>query len=375
MRVFRHGCIATLAFVICLSAAAGPEDFLLKVHGRGKAQGIGLHAREQAMAQARDNALKALAGSIVGDTNPQLAEDLVLECVPFVRSANVVDHRVDQSATLVNAEFLVNIVQVRQAAVRLLLPQLPYKPRVLVLIADDLHDEIAVSGTRIAAQALEQAIRDAGLDVADSQPVRDALPAETVRAILSEDQGGVNLLGYDPEVDVAVLGIVSAAFVPTDKDTNLRATRAHLVLRVIRADDGKLVDSAAIDAVVHSVDFMEGATQAIQDAVGKLAQYAINAAALAVVGPEASYGFALTLEAPGTHENVDLLRTRLAELGAQDIQEVFYADQAARLHFSYPGELHDVIKPLVERDYPAFRLENRQTFGRRSVIRFHPLES
>ena len=370
----RVTCLA-FALVMAIPAVAGPEDFLLKINGAGKAQGIGPHARQQAMANAQEAALKALAGSILGDNKPDLLNTLVEQSAGYVRSANVVDHKIDQGATRVTVEFLVNIVQVRNAAVRLLLPSMSYKPRVLVIIADVLNDEGDPTDTAYAETALADVCRTTGLEVVDGRALRAMYSSKELLARLQDENAGREFLGYDPQADVAIMGTAIAGRMPNDVPTNLQATKAHVELRVVRADDGRLMDGAAVDAIVHSVESLEGAAQAIRDACGKLAPQMINAAALAVVGPEISDGYALTIQQAGSHANLESLSSFLGELGAQHVEEIFYSDDVARLYFYYPGALHDLVKPLVDRRYPAFRLEQLQTYGRRSLLRLHPTES
>lgn len=375
MGVAHRSVTVAVALVAAIAAAAGPEDFLMKINGTGKADGIGLHARQQAIADAQEAALQALAGSILGFDKSDLLGTLVEQSAEFVHSANVVDHKTDQGATRVSVEFLVNIVQIRNAAVRLLLPSMSYKPRVLVLVADILNADDVPADATYAETALADACRATGLEIVDTRPIRAAFSSKDLATQLQDENAGRRFLGYDAQVDVAIIGVARAERVPSDVPTNLQANKAHLELRVIRADDGRLMDAAAIDAIVHSVDFIEGAAQAIQDACGKLAPQMINAAALAVVGPETTDGYALTVQQAGPHANLETLGNALGQLGAQDVKEVFYSNDVARLYFYYPGELHELVKPLIEQRYPAFRLEQLQTYGRRSLLRLHPGES
>lgn len=371
IRQYRWGIVLLL---LSVPAAGGPEDFLIKINGVGRAQGIGMQARQQAMADAQDKALTALAGSILGEEHPDLLRSLVEQSKAFIHTASVTDHSIDQGATRVASTFLVNLVQVRHAAVQLLLPSMAFKPRVLIVVAESLDAPDAPPQTLHAERALAEACLKAGFEIVDSTHVREAFTSTGIAQHLSHEVAARELLGCDPLADVAILGTATAARVPDETPTNLRATKAHLELRVIRADDGRMVDAAAIEAVVHSVDFLEGAAQAIRDAAGKLERQMINAAALSVVGPEATDGYALTILSPGSRDTIETLGATLGYLGAEHIEEVFYSDDVARLYFFFPGKLHEVVRPLTEARYPGFHVELLQTYGRRSVLQLHPKE-
>jgi hypothetical protein len=366
-QIFLVACLGA----VCLHAAAGPEQFLFKLEAAGVAHGTGLHARQRAIQAAQEQALRELAESLVGRDSPRIVEVLVEQGAAFIHTSNVAQHEVVHGETRVQAAFLVNILRFRRVASQLLLPELPYKPHVLIVVADLLDPAEAPPGSRIAETTLADAFRDAGLEVADAGDVRAQYPPQALETLLAEADSG-DLIGRNVRCDVAILGTVTAARAGRGGGGNVLPTTAHLVLRVVRSSDGRLLDSAAIEAIVNSVDYLEGATQAIEDASRKLAPQMIDAAVLAVVDPDAPGGITLTIEAPATRANFEVVRQALQDhLDPDAVQEVFYSDELARLRLDYAGDLRQIVRPLVTRRYPGFHLEQRQTYGRQSVLRLH----
>ena len=365
--------VAGLALAVFVCPCAADEDEYVKVRIEGTAPGAGVGARQAAVAVAERAAVRQLAEAAVGLRRLSLLNPIVDNAPRYIRSTQLIRYDATSDGVEVEVETFVKRKALLREAARLILPHLPRPPTVLVLIAERIGSDapLRVDEPGVAETAMVKALRAARLTVTGSDVARACYPAPQ---LLEMVQGGVELaqhLARHCFAEVAVVGVATSTEGPEPAGGNVFANEASIDVHVLRAADGKLIEALSQEAVVHSVDPLEGGRLAIEDACAKLAADLKLYATLAALGGGDPGGVLLTVETPGGRERFDLLLAALGEAsGGGEVEVLFYTDSLARVRVHYEGLMGPFMDQITTRQYAGRALEIQRAVERDVVVRF-----
>ena len=389
------GLILIVASIVLYPAVpwADDQDDLVKVRIEASAPGTGPTARNAAVQGAeRDMAALTLKAALTSELLAA-AKPILDKANQYIRSVQLIRYETVDGATRVEVEGFVRRKELLKDAAAFLLPRMTEPPKVLVLIAEPpgAGKPVSAASPGTAGKAIEESLKKASLDVVDSSVARACYSEADLLKRLEGGNEEAGALAKQQFADVAVLGALAVS--SESQETNgaevlrapdgaealrapgggVAANKATLSVRVFRARDGKLVEALSAEAIVHSLDAMEGAAAAIEDVSAKLAPDLETICVLAVAGLAPSGDTLITVEQPGTRGRFDELVKAITEIcGGTGVEVLFYSDSLARMRIDYQGLMTPLLDTLEKRTYDGRALETRRAVQHDVTLRLAP---
>jgi hypothetical protein len=342
---------AIFCALICIAALRPPllradDAVRITVRCTGYAEGVGYAARERAINDARQRALMEVIQALVASEDLELFRPILREAASYVPGYELLRH--DQIGTDTRVEIDAQVLEapLHRDIATMMLPRLPEKPRVLLVIGEKIGDDpiVAVPDFGAAEVAFKKALEDKGIEVRGVDTL-DGL--YTHPQLMELVEGGVEkgaAFARENPAHVAVIGTAQSTYTQLREDVNMRENRARVRLGVFRGVDGKMVDEIVSEAVVHSADPFEGGEAAVQDACRKAQSQVITAAVIALLSAHASDALQVTVINPRTRERMEALMAALQrEPGAGRPELLYFSPGLARLSLPFDGSLGALV--------------------------------
>lgn len=346
--------LAGAAVLFCLGSqfpahAADDDAVRITVRSTGYAEGVGYAARERAINDARQRALVEVLQALVSSEDLKLFRPIMREAQTYTPTYELLRH--DQIGTDTRVEIDVNVMEapLHRDIAAIMLPRLPEKPKVLLVIGEQIGDDaiLAVLEFGAAEVALKKALEDKGIEVRGVDTLDGLYTHPQLMALV---EGGVEKgseFSRENTAHVIVIGTARSEYTQVREDVNMRNNRAKLHLSIYRGSDGKMVDEIVSEAVVHSADPFEGGEAAIHDACRKAQSQVITAAAIAVLSTRASDALLITVMNPKTEVRLNALVQALEqEPGAGKGQVLYFSPALARVTLPFDGTLPSLVDGL-----------------------------
>ncbi|MCP4640128.1 MAG: hypothetical protein GY851_06840 [bacterium] len=349
--------MASLALFVCLAAGAQDSPPGLS-RAAGEAAGDTKASREQATRNAELALLVEELEAIVGHADLSRFAHILERPRDFVQMSRLVHLEVapEGDRTEVEIEARVKQPKLRHAAAQALLPGLPSRPRVLVMLGERVkrEDPFSFSPTSPTQSDLERMLRNYRFDVVD---VSKACPdsSRATRA-LSTEPGAAIQLAAGANADVVVLAKATVVEPDATAAGLLKPRSAQVSIRILGVCNGMKTAERTFKATVKSVEPIMGVTQAIRDACAKAEGMLFTETVLAMTGKRPD-GLLLVFEGKGICERMAAIHACLTDsLGAEDIEELDRSASGVRLRAKYAGELKDLASALTALDLDGSRL-------------------
>ncbi|MBI1317963.1 MAG: hypothetical protein GC168_03305 [Candidatus Hydrogenedens sp.] len=333
------------ALFLCLAAGAAQEPVELTIRATGYAQGVGYTSRDRAVLDAKQKALVEFLRAMVASEDLKLFRPVLRSTEQYIPRHDLLrtdevdgDTRVEIDAYLMEAPLHRDIAAI-------MLPRLPEKPRVLLLIGEQMEEDpmLAVPDFGTAELALKKYLDDKGLETRGADTLEDTVPYPRLIEVVNGgiEEGSAFALGCPDHV--VVVGSAVSASAGGDDTAAMKTNAARLTLNIYRGADGKLMDDVVCDAIVHSTDPHTGGIAAIQDACGKAQGSVITAAVLAVLSTRASDQVLVTVLHPQTQEHLNaVIQAIETHPSAGRVEQLFFSPTLARLALPYEGPMGDL---------------------------------
>lgn len=358
------------ALPAALPAAAQDEE-LMKVRASAEAPGGGVVARAAAVGRAeREIVGETLEAALALDDMTPL-EPLVRQYSRFIRTTQLISYKETGDETQVEVECFVDRKELLTSAASILLTRMVRPPVVLVLMAERLSaaDELSADRAGAAETALARELRCAKLGVAGTAAIRENMEAAELLARIGGQAGSPAELAARAGAQTVILGEAVVDETEPPAAGNVLTSNAAVTLRIYRGSDGSLLDGLSEEATVQSANPVEGAVGAVNDACAKLARDAALYAVLAAA-PVRPDELIVTVEDPGRRDRFDqLVQSAQAATGQGAVEEIFFADDMARLRVKYEGRVSDFVDTILARKYEGFALEPRHVIQRDILLR------
>lgn len=363
-------CAAALVFLTLPLAA---EEDIITVRVEGRADGVGLSARNAAIANAQTEALEAVLHSMLASADLNPLQPILRNAPKYIRSYDLL--RADTLENVIRVEMDVHVREkpLRQDVAAIMLPRLPTPPKILLLMGEQIGNDrtVAVSEHGIAETALRTGLEKLHQDVCGAEALDKLYKQVQLIDIVNGDVETCGKFARASLCDVVIIGTATTTTEQTAPGSNMLRSRATVTLRAFRGSDGKMTDSLTATAAVHGANIRESGEQAVQDACEKLTAEVVVAAALTILSTQTADAVILTVERPGSHERLNEVVKALEGMEhVSQIEELFYSDDLARLRFKYDGPMSHLVRELTSRDYAGEELRVQRVVAREMVLAF-----
>lgn len=372
---FRRALWGAAVFLLCTSLAQAASDppVQLTVRSTGYAEGVGYAARDRAVGDARQRALLDVMEALSASEDLKLFRPILRNVDAYVPSYDLLRHDQVGEDTRVEIDAHVLEAPLQRDIAAIMLPRLPEKPRVLLVIGEQIGDDaiMAVPDFGVAEVALKKVLEEKGLEVRGVDTLDGLYTHQQLMALVA---GGVeegSKFAKENPAHVVVVGSARSTYTQSSEDINMKKNTAEVRLNVFRGSDGKMVDDVFSQATVHAADAFEGGEASVQDACRKAQQAVITAAAITVLSTRASDSLLITVVDPGTRERLDaLVKALSSEPGAGAAQVLYFSEGLSRISMPYDGGMGDLVDTISHYSFDGAGVEVRRVLKRDMELAF-----
>ncbi|NLN92942.1 MAG: hypothetical protein GX130_06525 [Candidatus Hydrogenedens sp.] len=354
-----------------LSCAAPPEQ-IFTVRIKTVVEGVGLSARKSAQEKAEQEALAEAIQSLTESPDLSHYQPMLKEAPRYIRQTRILHTETLDQSTELEADIVLLEKPLRHDLATLMLPHLPHKPVVRLLLAESVHEETHDGGPTFdeGEKVLRERLTDFGFDTRGIHDLLDNYDIDFLAEVTAgEREEGASFARSCLE-EVIIVGRTLVHQEALNPGSNVLRNRAETTLRVFSGREGKLQDTLYAQAVVQSADAREGALQAVQDSCGKLAGECIVAAILTGKGHLDSEHVMITVENPETEERMERLTDFLENLDpVASATLLFYSPEQTRISIVFPGSMAWLSDTLTGILLQGKKVEVARCVGRELTLR------
>jgi len=342
---FKYAILVLFCAVISISAASqDSEENLFTVRMKGYSEGIGLTARRLAIEDAQHQVLVDVLRSMVNSEDMSPFRGMLRQASKYIKRYDVLRSDVIGNATEVEIDAFVFEKPLRNDVAAAMLPRLPRKPKVLLLIAEYIGRESVSGGPTfdVAENVLRERMKEFEFSITGVNDLITHHDPMSLVAIINGDVNAGAAFARANTEDIVITGSVVVTYEPLLADSNMLSNRATATLRVFSGHDGKMTDVITSQAVVQGVDPQEGGKQAVQDACAKLTADVVVSIVLTMLSLEDESRVLIELENPTNMETASQV-SRLIEAipGVFGVETLFFSETLARFAVEYYANMAD----------------------------------
>jgi len=341
-----------IPLLLCLVCASVSAESLFTVRMKGYAEGVGLTARRLAIEDAQHQVMVDILRSMTNTEDMSPFRGILRQADRYIKRYDVLRSDVVGQSTEVEIDAHVLEQPLRYDVAAVMLPRLPRKPSILFLIAEYIGLESQTGGPTfdIAETALRDRLKDFKFSINGIENLITHFDIVNLIQIINGDVNDGAAFARANQEDVIVTGLVTVTHKPLQKDSNMLRNRAEATVKVFCGHDGKMMDVIASQAVVQSVDPVEGGRQAVQDACAKLTSELLVSVVLTMLSLEDEGRVLIEIEEPKNVETVEQLTQFIKHIpGVFEVETLFFSETLARLAVEYYGAMADFSDYINEK--------------------------
>lgn len=326
---------------LCVNASAEP---VFTVRMKGYADGIGLTARHLAIEDAHHQVIVDVLRSMTNSEDMSPFRGMLREASKYMKNYEVLRTDVVGQTTEVEIDACILERPLRHDVATIMLPRLPRKPTILLLIAEYIGAESRTNGPTfdVAETVLRDRVKDFEFSVNGIKSLITHFDIISLIETINGDVGKGAAFARANQEDVVIIGQVGVVHEPLLEDSNMLRNKAEATLKVFSGHDGKMMDVISSQAVVQSVDPNEGGKQAVQDAASKLTSDLIVSVVLAMLSLEDEERALIEIKNPVDSDTVTQLVKLIEDIpGVYGVESLFFSETLARLAVEYYGTMAD----------------------------------
>jgi hypothetical protein len=360
--------VAALLLFCCPALRAQEQVFTVRM--TGQADGVGIGARNNAVAAAQEQILKDVLRAMLNTDELAPFKAVMRHASGYIQRYDLLRCDTANNSTTVEIDAYVLEKPLRQDVAAVMLPRLPKHSTVLLVLSEQPTPETPVTvGAGSAFLVLREGLEKYGLTVIGPDKLTDVYSTDKLLAATGGTVDEGSRFARENLQNVIITGQASSAYEALPTATGMNRNRAHVALRVFSGADGKMTDALGAEAVVQSADPRDGGDQAISDAAGKLVTDTTVAVVLALLGREQKDRVLLSIEQPAdeaaVNELADILR---GADGVAGVEIVLFSPALARLQLDYDGSMARLSDLLPLLPLSSGTLEVRKAVGRAITV-------
>lgn len=359
-----------LAVAAALPCPAAEEDSF-SVRMTGSARGTGAAARRLAVEDAQQQALTEAVKTMANTEDLAPFRMMLRQAAAYVPRHDLL--RCDTTPdgqTHVEIDAHLAEKPLRQDIAAVMLPRLPRRPTVLVLLAERPEPGASpVTEGGPAAEALREGLEKFSFTVRGVDALQPRRTPEDLAAIVD---GGLETgarFARENLHDVLLLGEASVTREPTTGGSNVYRHRGTVLLRVFSGTDGKMCDVFTAEGVVQGLDPAAAGSQVLSDAAARLVGDTAVSVTLAMLARQNRDRVIVTVEP----DAVAGLTAAVAGLlgtapGVTGVETLLDAPSLGRIALEYGGTMAALADFVHHPPAGGAALEVRRAVGREITI-------
>jgi hypothetical protein len=349
--------------VAALAASAAPADEggALTVQMQGTAPGVGRSARAAAIENAQTAILIDRLIAISGNPDLRRFGTILDNPSRYFRYYRLLQQSTQsESSTTVVIEAAVLDAVLRRDTAAQLIPHLPDKPRILLIVPERLDPKLPFELPEhpVAYAALSKSLAQAGCEVLATDELREKRSGEELAFFAAGEPEPVSQFARLNLADIVIVGNASVSSEVRPQTSELRPYRAEMSLSIVRAGDATILAELTAEAVVFSIDPMEGAAQAIRDACAKLREPLTVETVLGSLTRTPSEHIVLSVRGDGIRSKLPEIRGRLENHeNVEQVEILSVTENAAWFRVVGSVPVKQLTETATRGAYSDFRLK------------------
>lgn len=341
MRMSVHKLVVGVLAVWSAFAVFAANETPVPVTGEGEAAGLGPAARSAAIADAQTAILLDRLEKIAPSRDFSVFSSVIQAAPSFYQSFKVLSESKSEDSTHVQIEGQLLERKLKQEIAAIALAQNFVTPRIIVIAREaytpDSVEDPAKPG--IIEKKLHEELKRVQFELVPPEALRAKIPVEKWAKCLDADSEYAAMLARDMLADIVVLGSATTSEAES-KSRSMHRMRSEVALRVVRAEDGYVIDIPKAEAVVNCAEPSEGGAQAVDDACGKLVGDVKTAIALGALSGAPNDALLVTIEGVAADTDIQAIGSAIKQcLAIDSIETVFNEAGSLRLKVFYAGEV------------------------------------
>ncbi len=342
-----------MAAFLCYAGGGFAEEDLITVRMKGHAEGLGVTARNVAVANAQQEVLESVIQSLIASDDMSPFQPMLRNAERYLRNYDLLRCDVADNVTQVEIDAHVLERPVRQDVAALIRPRLPKPPKVLLVMGEQIAADkgITIPEQGIAETAFVQELKKLNFDISVSESIAPLYPKAQLIELVKAGVDACGKFARGTMADVVLVGTAITADEGAAGGGNMARTKATVNLRVFRGLDGKMTDDLTRVAAVYGANPRESGEQAVQDACIKMSGDIVVAGILAAAGALPPDSVLIVVEKPAARDRVDgIVQTLKSAPGVSGVEDLYYSDALARLRVTYSGAVSKLVGVLTEEE-------------------------
>ncbi len=360
--------IAALLFVLCSAVWAQEQVFTVRMTGH--ADGVGITARNNAVAAAEEQIITDVLRSLINMEDMAPFRVLLRHASGYIQRYDLLRCDTANNSTTVELDAFVLEKPLRQDVAAAMLPRLGKNLPVLLVVSEQPTPETpARVGSGAAFLVLREGLEKYGFNVVGPDKLDGIYKTEKLLAVTGGTVDEGSHFARENLQKVVITAQATSEHEPLLTAPDMTRNRARVSIRVFSGSDGKLTDALGAEAVVQSGDPRDGGDQAIADAAGKLVTDTTVAVVLTLLGRQEKDLVLLSIEQPGDEAVVHEITAALGKAsGVAAVEEALVSPTLARLRIDYDGAMARLADLLHALPLSAGTLEVRKAVGKEITV-------
>ena len=246
----------------------------------------GVEARQQAMATAREKGLALWLDTQMDHLDTPTRNRFATAFEPYTVGTEIIDERARGLQRDLDVVVYVDREKLRFDLASYLFPRHVTPPSVVVILGEEYAGSsgYSVAQDGFATEMLREFFTEQGFRVITQQQIEAHFSTDDLMASLRGGSKPGGRLGRTLNADIVVLGETRTQQ-EIQQPVGPPKARANTDILIIKASDGSLLERVNAEAAVTGTDIASASRRATEDAVYKVQQKALVAAALGTIQP------------------------------------------------------------------------------------------
>lgn len=308
----------------------------------------GLAARQAAINTAMDEGLRLWLETQMDELDEATTNRFAAALDTYVVSTEVVEERVVTLGRELAVAVYIDRERLRYDLASYLFPRRKNPPGAVVIMGEEFVGGAGynVSQDEISTSMLAKIFREQGFRVASEAEISNLFSDDDLMHCLREGNVVAGKLGRALQVEVVIIGEARTVKVDDTKQSTLMV-RALVDVMAVRARDGILLDRIEAEAVVSGDDLQAVSRRATEDAIYKVQQKLLVAAALATLNSDTSKLTRLVVRSENIKRVAPPITTFLDDTESITSLELLHSARDELIYdIAYEGGLGELVRQL-----------------------------
>ncbi|PCJ60990.1 MAG: hypothetical protein COA73_07790 [Candidatus Hydrogenedentota bacterium] len=354
-----------LSFTLIYTPGYAQTDGAYRIVVDGFAYGKGLSARDGAVADGKNRALTMWLDANLGTYTSEDAAYFLGHIDTFILSHRILSQHHEDQGVRLEMEAYLDAPKLRLETARYFMPRLKVMPKVVFLVGER-HPQgnytTAYGSTAIGE--LKAVFEESGFAVVRESVLKEFFTEIELADRIAAGAEAVAKVGRTVQADIVVMGEVRVGEQLDAQRGNLSTYRSDAKLFVVRAYDGRLIDSVASSSEITSARPADGIRVVVEDAVYKVNQSLLVAAFLGSLNRPDVRVVHLTLEGEGVQRSLPEVLVLLRSISTVErIETLRTRPHTLLIRFGYNGKMSDLVEQIGEASLDGITLEAQKIIG------------